>query len=304
VLGGDPRFGGRPHRVEEAAHRFGRFCHGVGEPVMRVARVSEELGACRAERDGFGDQRAIVRCPAELAAPGPGLEGFLAQVTAGREGEEGLDRGAAERDDVLAGMAALLGRRRGGAQQPVGEAGAIVRRLEHERPAALVGEDVLGEGGADRRQPFVDGRELLLIGVVERGARPDENRVVAVRDARFLLPEARPAGPYGCYAAIEFGVEGDPVGVAREERRDLALDRLQRLVGVRAGEVEERRAHALEGYPRELERHDGVLKAWRLGRGDDFVDRPELVRHLRLEGGPEVLGLHHPEGRQAERIGP
>src|SRR3712207_7338666 len=62
-----------------------------------------------------------------------------------REGQEGLDRGARQGDDVLALEAALPGGLRGRLAQEGGQAGEIRLAVEDEGVGLLVREHVLGD---------------------------------------------------------------------------------------------------------------------------------------------------------------
>ena len=135
--------------------------------------------------------------------------------------------------------------------------------LEDQHPGALVGEDVLAEGGADLGEALVDRLEPGLAGGVEARAGADEIGVVAVDDARLFGAERGAVLPHGLDAAEQGRVEVDRVPVRREERRHLALDRLQVGIGVGAGQVAEDRIDAGEAEAGCLERDDRVVE----GRG-------------------------------------
>ena len=113
--------------------------------------------------------------------------------------------------------------------------------LQHEGIGLLVGQHVLPELGAEARQPLVDGGEAVLRRLVQRGAGPHEAGVIAVEDAGLLRREAERGAPPPevVDAGKERPVEVEGIIVAGEQRRDVALDRLQRLAGVGAGQDEE-----------------------------------------------------------------
>ncbi len=54
--------------------------------------------------------------------------------------------------------------------QPVRQAGEVVGRLQNEKPGLLIGEDILPEPGAQRREPLADRGETRLDLVGEPGA--------------------------------------------------------------------------------------------------------------------------------------
>src|SRR6185503_11300265 len=77
--------GARPDVFQERARRCRRLGHLVVEPVVGKGRKAEQLGTLGAQGDHLGDQRAVVGCPAALAAAGPGLQRLLAQFATRRE---------------------------------------------------------------------------------------------------------------------------------------------------------------------------------------------------------------------------
>ncbi len=193
-----------------------------------------------------------------------------------RDGElqKGLARRARQRDGIFAGVAALLGRRARGGAGEVGQAGEIAL-LQHERVSLLVRQHVLPELGAEARQPLVDRREPVLRRLVERSRRPARNGCGSGRaraPARRLRPSAlAPAVELGD-AGVERAVEIERVAVAGEQRRDVALDRLDGVAGVGAGQHEEHVGDTVEVAPAPLQRHDGVVEARRRRVGGDRVD--------------------------------
>ena len=134
---------------------------------MGEGLVAEELRALGAQRHHLGDDRLVVGLAAVVAARDPGAERLLAQIAARGELQERLDAGARERDDVLAGHAALGGGRARRRAHEIGQAGEVVLALEHQRVVLLVGQHVLAEGRAERGQPLGDLGEPLLGGGVE-----------------------------------------------------------------------------------------------------------------------------------------
>ena len=139
---------------------------------------------------------------------------------------------------MLAGEAALLGRRPRRRAHEIGQAREVVLALEHERIALLVRQHVLAEAGAERRQPLVDLGEPRLGRGIERGAGALEHQVVALEHARLLGRQAElvALAMQSIDAAEQRLVHEDAVPVLGLERRELALDRLDGVVGVRAGE--------------------------------------------------------------------
>ena len=92
--------------------------------------------------------------------------------------------------------------------------------------------------------------------------------------------------------------------MAGEQRRDLALDRLDRVTGVGAGLHKEDVGDAFEVAPAPFQRLDGVAKAGRRLVGGDGVDLGAVAAERPVEGRPEMLRLDRRQWRQAERAGP
>ena len=81
---------------------------------------------------------------------------------------------------------------------------------------------------------------------------------------------------------VQIGV----AAVARENRRDVALDRLQFVICVGAGEIEKDARHFVEAAPAALERLDRIGEGRRLGIGGDRVDfRARLASAASKAGG-------------------
>ena len=140
----------------------------------------------------------------------------------------------------MAWRAAFFG---GGTRRGAGEVGQAgeVAFLQHQRVGFLVGQHVLAELGAEARQPLVDGRQPVLGRLVERSAGPHEAGVIAVEHAGLLggqterITLAVKLGDAG----VERPVEIECVAMARQERRNIPLDRLDGVGGVGPGQHEE-----------------------------------------------------------------
>ena len=179
-----------PDLFQQPAHRLRRLRHGVVEPIMRERRIAEQLGALDPQRHGLGDDRLVVGLVAFVAARDPGAERLLAQIAPRRELQERLDAGALQGDDVLALHAALVGRGGRRFAHEIGQAGEIGLAVELHRVGLLVGQHVLAERGAERRQPLDDGGKALLLVGIERRALAAILGVMALQHARLLGGEA------------------------------------------------------------------------------------------------------------------
>ena len=261
---------GAQTELEQIERRARRFRHRVGEAVVSVSLVTEEARALGSEARHFGGDGAIVGRPALFAPRRPGAKGALAQVAAGRELQERLDARSRQGDRVLAGMAAVGGDARGAGgekiRQPV-EIGLV----QEQEPGFFVREHILAELGRKRRQPLGDrGQPRLGFG---RGGRAGagEIEMIAVEHAypfgrepelhllRFKRVDARKQ------SLVQVGF----AAVARENSRNFALDRLQFVAGMGAGEIEKNVSHLVEAATAALKRLDRVGESRRLGIGGD-----------------------------------
>ncbi len=227
-----------PDPVEQAAHGLRRLRHRVVEPVLREGLVAQQPRALGAQRHHLGDDRLVVGFAAAVAARDPGAERLLAQVAARGKLQERLDARPPERDQMLAGKPALLGV---GAQRrahEVGQAREVVLALQHELPALLVGEHVLAERRAERREAFADLGEPRFCRGVERRAGALERHMVAIEHALLFGGEAKLAATamQRVDPLEQRAVQVDRVPVLGALRRDRKLDLLDRVAGVGAGE--------------------------------------------------------------------
>ncbi len=208
---------------------------------MRKALIAQMPRLLGAKPHHLGGDRSIVGRPAALAARSEAAEDLLAQIAPLRHLKKGLDAGARQRDRIFA-LAPTSGRLRGrGARQPIRQAGQLVRGFEHESKGILVCEHVLGKLRAERRQPLADLGETDSDVVGKPGACAAERKMVAFQDARLFHVEPERVAPLieGIDARKERRIEMDLGRVPGQERRHVALDRLDRLARVGAGKVEE-----------------------------------------------------------------
>ena len=205
---------------------------------MRERRIAEQPRALGAQCHHFGNDLLVVGRAAAVAACDPGAKDLLAQIAPGGELQERLHARARGGDDVLAGKATLLGRRLGGCAHEIGKPGEVVLAVEHERVALLVRQHVLAEGRAEGGEAFVDFAEPRFRSGIERGARTLVHRVIAIEHARLFRRQAElpAAAVKRVDPPIQALVHEDSVPMLGRERRQLALDLLDRVVRVRAGE--------------------------------------------------------------------
>ena len=301
-----PLAGFSPDAVEQALHGVRRRRHRVVELEMGIGLEAEQSGALGAQPHHLGDDRTVVAFALVLAPGGPGLEGLLPQVPPGREAQEGLDQRAPERHGMLARKTAFGGGLGGRVAQRLRQAGEVVLTVEDEQIILLVVEDVLAEARPERREALGDRRQPRPFGRPEPRAPAHEAAVGEVEHAGLLGVEAEAFA--SCEDRIdageESGIEPDRLPMPGEEGCDVALDLLQRLVGVGACEVPEYAAHPAQCAAGALQRPDDVVEAWLGGIGLDGVDLVAVFGDPALEGRPEVLRLDRPERRRRERCRP
>ena len=272
---------------------------------MSVGFVAEQARALGPQAHHFGGDRAIVGRPATFAAPRPGAKGGLAQIAAGRELQERLDARARERHREAFGMAALGGDLRRARAIEVRQALEVLLVKQHE-PCFFVRKHILPELGGEPRQPLADGGQARLRLGRQPRAGASEFEMIALEHPRLFgrKPELVLVGLERVDALEERLVHIRGAVEARQDRRDLALDRLQFIIGRRAGEIEEDAGDAIEAATGALERLDRIGEGGRRRVGGDGVDFAPRVFERRVESGAEVGRLDAVERRRLERPGP
>ena len=92
--------------------------------------------------------------------------------------------------------------------------------------------------------------------------------------------------------------------MARENRRDFALDRLQLVIGVGANQIEKNAGYPVEAAAAALEPLNRIGERRGLGIGGDGVDLRARLAKRSIEGRPEMLRLETVERRRLEWRGP
>ncbi len=273
---------------------------------MREAFIAEKPRPLGAQLQHFDGKRAIVGRTAGFAARDPGAPGFFAQIAPRRDCEKRLDAGAAERDHIFAGKAALargLGRL---GDEPIGQAGEIVARLEHQREGLFIGEHVLRELRAERGEPLADLGEPRFDLRRKARAGAAEGEMMAFQDAALFGVEAKRIALLidGIDAREERIVQMDLGVMPGEERRDLALDRLDRVIRMRMREIEEDGRDTAERAPRTLQRGDRIFEIGRRGIFRDGRNLGPMFGEGRRKRRTIMIGRDAVERRNAKRRGP
>ena len=288
-----------PH--QEVADVGGCLRHLGLELVVGEGGVAEERRALGPEREDLGGDGAVVGFASVRAASGPGLVGFPAEVAAGRELEERGDDGAGERDRGAV-EALFSARGAGGFEHEAGQAVGVLGGEEHV-PAGFVGQEVLGERGAEDREAFLDRGQAVAGRALELRARADEAAAGQGQDAHLFGVEAEGVAslPQRVDPGEEGAVHGDLGAVGGEFRREGALERVARVVRVGPGDAVEGREHPAERLVGAFERADGVGEGRRFGVVRDGGDGGAGGVEGSVEGRGEVVVGDGGEGRQAER---
>ncbi len=298
--------GRRPHRVEQRAHGGRRLGHGVVELVGGEAREAEQRGAFGPQRHGFGHDRGIVVRAATRAPADPSAVCLVAQVAPAGELQERHHQRARQGDGMPTRVAAFGGRLGGGVTHALRQPGEVVLALEHELVAALVGEHVLAEGGAEHGKALDDGTEPVLVRRREPGPAADEVLDREVEYASLFGVErlGRARGPHGLDPREQPRIHRDRLVVPGEQWRHGALDLLHGRAGMGARQDPEHAPRARQQLARAFEGHDRVGEARRRGIGHDSGDLRPMLGHAALEGGHEMRGSDGAERREAERRRP
>ena len=301
--------GAGPHLVQQLPHRLLRAGHPVHQRVVGVAGMAVQPGLLAAQLQDGTRHLAVVMLARLFAAAGPGAPGLLTQVAPGREGQEGHDQRAAERDDMGLGVvlqAAVDGGLARGVAHKARQAGQLVLGAQHELVRGFVVQHVLAKEGGEARQFLHHGGVAGLVRTLQPRARADEVEVDALQQAQLLRRQAQRAAGLvqGVDAREERGVHVDAVGVRRQGAGHLALHRLQRRRGLGGGEVVEHRLDAAQQPARAVKRSHRVVKVRRRGLTRNGVKLVAVRLHRGLEGRRKVGRLELAERRQAVRRGP
>ena len=186
-----------------------------------------------------------------------------------------------ERDSVMprcAGMPRSAASRPRDGEQRVGQAGEILRRLQRQHIGLFIGQNVLAELRAERREALVDLREPRLGFGRKPRAIAHEGDMIELRErapVRRSSPRLSRRRIERVDAAKQRLVEIDFAAEPRKHRRHVALDRLDRVVAVGAGEIEKHRRDPVELRAAALQRLD------RIGEGRRARDWPRWRRFRR-----------------------
>ena len=178
-----------------------------------------------------------------------------------------------------------------GVSEEFGQASEIVLGLEREHVGLLILEHILGKAGAERGEPLGNFPETRFGGRGKASPGPAEGRVIAFEHARLLgaQRELVALAPERVDAREQRVIEADLVPVRGELGRDLALDRKQGVVAVRARERVKEGRDSVERPTAALQRRDCVVEAWRTRIGRDGLDLAQVRGECLCERVAELV---------------
>ncbi len=280
---------------------------GLGRLVLQ--RVGGEVGIAQQGGlvgAGLGDLEhdvAAVELAAMAATGQRGGHQAFAHGAVAQHGQRRLAGSVGDGDQELAVHALGLGGSGGRVDGRVRHTGHLGAGIDHQGRGVGFLQHVLGEGRLQGGDVGVDGFQFFLVGGRQLGAGTHEIGVVAFQQVlRFPVQVQLVAlGVQGVDAGEQLGVQEDGVAMGGQLGRHVAVNGVERIVGVGALQVLERGLHAGQQLARTLHGHDGVVEGGRLGVVGDGVDFLQLHAHALGEGGCEMLVLDLVEGRVFER---
>ena len=268
---------------------FRRLGHRVIELERCVAGIAEQPGFFRAQRKRLGHHLGVIGGAAILTAADEGSPRLFAQVAARRIAGEGLVDRTRQGDGEETLLPACLRGLRHCVAQEAGKA-VDVAFLQKEHPILFVGEQVLAEFRAERRQLLIDGREALLAFRIEFRARADESLPCPFQDPQRLgiEPEAGAALVEVVNAGEQCRVHRNRGEMPRHFRRDFALHRLNGVIGMGARPAPEYRRDAGQRLAAEFQRLQRIVDGGGLRVAGHSRDFGLMRRQCRVEYRAEI----------------
>ena len=206
------------------------------------------MGLVAQQRRPFGAQHGraahdftVVVFPAVVAPAHGGGEHSLPQIAVLQCRHERLLGGVDHGDDELAGQLPRFRLVRSALDLCLGQAGEFFARIDDREHVIDLGQHILAELRLKLRQFRVDGPQPFLLLVGQFGAGTDKLAMGLFHQAqRFGVEVQRLAIVVERLDALEqCAVEQDAVAVRGQLRRNLHLDRLHLVVGMRRHQAEE-----------------------------------------------------------------
>ena len=173
---------------------------------------------------------------------------------------------------------------------------------EHHREIIGVGQEVLLKAGGQARECCVVFTEGGFGVVIQAGASNSELVEVAFHEVpRFgIEPTVCASGVHGRNSGEKSRIEGDRVGVRREQRCQSLLELIGEIVAVRGALIEKDVRHAFEKLAADFERNDSVRKGRLVGATGNRSDLTELVNKRFLKGRKVVCVRNFRKRRKSE----
>jgi hypothetical protein len=264
-----------------------------------MVREAEEPGALGAQPHDVEQGLPRVVGAAAASAGSGRREQPVADIGPGERRECGLAGGQHQRDEPAV-EAPRTGRLAGRGTRAVVEPIELALVDEVQREVVRVGEEVLLEGRRQRRQLGVQlGQAGAGVGI-ERGAAEhglamdafEQVRLVGI-ECQLVAHAVQQADP-----GEEPRVQPDGIVMGSEDRGELSLEGVDRLVGVGRARVLEDGQHPAQELARAFEREEGVLERRRRRIVGDGVDVGVLLAHAEFDRLPVVLRPYECEERQ------
>ena len=259
---------------------------------MREIGKAEQARALGPQPHHLGDDLLVVGRSAVVAAMDEGLKGLLAQIAPAGKLQERLDARTRQRHHIAV-ETAFFGVGLHGLANEIRQPGKFGFAFKDKLERLLVGQHVLAERGAQRREAFDDRGEAFFGRFIEARAGAAERGVVALDDALLFVGQVKRAdvAHQRVDAAKKRAVGVDVIPMACHLRCDLTLDFQERVVAVRAGQHVEHVADAGERPAARLQRRDGVGEARRRRIGSDSGYFRVVLGDGACIGRAKMLGL-------------
>ncbi len=293
----------RPELVQQAVNPGGVLRHVLLEHEVGVALVAEEVGALHPQGRDARDDRLVVVLVAVVAACQVGIEDLAPLLAVVRVLQERPDAGRLEGVDPLARHPGSLRGIRTHRQHRRRKTREVLLARDRQPVVVRVVQQVVAELHAQHRQLGVHLPELVLLRRVEGGARADVPLVGVLDQPLLDRREPRRGASFvdGLHAPEQPLVQPDLVAQRRQQRRHLAVDRLQPRAGLGPLQGAEHAVDATEQLPGALEGLHRVGEGRSLGVVRDRFDLLPVLGNRHFEGREEVIGLDLLERGNLER---
>ena len=267
-----------------------------------VAQQSRPFGA---QHGRAAHDFTVVVFSAAVAPAHGGRQHALPQVAVFQCRHERLLGGVDHGDHEPAGQLPRFRLVRSPLDLCLGQARKLLAGVDHREHRIDLVEHILAELGLKLRQFRIDGPQPFLLLFGEFGAGTDELAMGLFHEAqRFGVEVQRLAIVVeGLDALEQRAVEQDAVAVRGQLRRDLHLDCLHLVVGMRRHQAEENARDTVQNLARQFHRYQRVPDRGRLVLIDDGVDLRQVLGHAGFERRQVVAVVDPVERRILQKQG-